>query len=152
MITDNEPVERLRDRLAIMELTARYAYYVDTFQIEPLMDLWTDDAVFDETKVGTGCHRGPDGIRKFFQEGVAGYMDGIVHVTTNHIIDDIDEHGARGVCTVLVEGDVKGGGKLHATAYYEDVYVRSATGWRFRSRVVNPFTAPQVGDYLAAER
>jgi hypothetical protein len=54
-------MDRIEDRLAIRDLTSRYAYYVDTFQSDKLMELWAEDAVFDESRVGTGLHVGAHG-------------------------------------------------------------------------------------------
>lgn len=35
-------MDRIEDRLAIRDLTSRYAYYVDTFQSDKLMELWAE--------------------------------------------------------------------------------------------------------------
>ena len=61
-------MDQIEDRLAIRDLTSRYAYYVDTFQNEKLMELWAEDAVFDESRVGTGLHVGARAIGAFFDE------------------------------------------------------------------------------------
>lgn len=140
----------VQDRLELQELVARYNFYIDTFQIEPLMDLWVaDDPFFDETKLDTGCHAGLDAIRRFFVD-VFDKMDGLSHITGNFIIEAVTDDGAIGVCTVFMEGDVRGGGTVRATGYYDDVYERTDAGWRFRSRTVTPNTKPQVGAMLAA--
>jgi hypothetical protein len=134
------------ERLAIQELTARYAFYVDTFQIQPLMELWVQDGpVFDETQIGTGVHTGADAIRAFFVNGVFAQLDAVVHFTMNHILHELDDTKANGVCSVLVEGDLKAGGTLRATAYYKDAYEKVDGAWKFRSRTTIPYTKPQLG-------
>jgi hypothetical protein len=45
----------------------------------------------------------------------------------------------------LVEGDLKAGGTLRATAYYQDSYEKVDGAWKFRKRVTIPFTKPQLG-------
>ncbi len=137
------------ERLAIQELTARYAFYVDTMQIEPLMELWVHDGpVFDETQIGTGLHTGADAIRAFFLNGVFAQLDAVVHFTMNHILHELDDTKASGTCSVLVEGDLKAGGTLRATAYYQDTYEKVDGAWKFRSRVTIPFTKPQLGSLM----
>ena len=70
-VTSHTDMDAIIQRLAIQERYARYAFYCDTFQIDPLMTLWVNDnPVFDESEVGTGYHSGQDGIRQFFIEGV----------------------------------------------------------------------------------
>lgn len=61
----------LTDRAEIQELTARYALHLDTRQVDAMMGLWADDAVFDETAVGLGLLEGPAAIRRFFEEAQA---------------------------------------------------------------------------------
>lgn len=139
-------LDAITQRLAIQELCARYAFYCDTFQIEPLMALWVeDDPVFDERDVGTGYHAGQADIRRFFIAGVFAQMDGLLHLTSNHWLQELTENRAAGVCSVIVSGDLKNGGSLHATAYYEDHYARVDGDWKFRSRKTIPYTKPQLG-------
>jgi SnoaL-like domain len=146
MTTEQMSGAEIGDRLAIQELTARYAFYVDTFQIEPLMELWVHDGpVFDETQIGTGLHTGAAAIRAFFVDGVFAQLDGVVHFTMNHILHELDDTKASGVCSVLVEGDLKAGGTLRATAYYKDAYAKVDGAWKFRSRTTIPYTQPQLG-------
>ena len=59
-------MDRFEDIMAIRDLPSRYATYVDTFQTDRIMELWTDDARFDETRVGTGLHEGKAALRRFF--------------------------------------------------------------------------------------
>jgi hypothetical protein len=128
------------DRFEIMELTARYAYYVDTFQCEPLVDLFTQDAVMDESRAGMGLHSGRNAIRTYFADGLFPRLTGIIHMTGNHIIDDVTEDGVRGKCSAIMEGDIRGGGHIHGTCLYDDTYVRTEEGWKFASRIVSLLT------------
>lgn len=135
----------LRDRLDIIELTSRYAFFVDTFQLEPLMQLWVgDEPTFDESRLNLGNSRGLDQIRSYFRDVVFGRLAKLVHVTTNHVLELGDEGSARGVCTVLFEGETKAGDMVRAAAYYDDVYEKIDTTWKFKSRTVHPLTTPQL--------
>jgi len=63
------------DRREIVELTSRYAFLVDTFQLLPLMQLWVDDEpTFDESRVDLGNNTGLDNIRRYFEE-----FEGSIH-------------------------------------------------------------------------
>ena len=63
--------------------------------------------------------------------------------------EDITETSARGVCTVLVEGEMRTGETMHAAAYYDDVYERVDDTWKFKSRTVYPLTTPQLGSLVS---
>jgi ketosteroid isomerase-like protein len=111
-------------------------------------DLWMSDAVFDETKVGTGVSHGAAEIRKFFGETAFVAMSGMAHITASNIITGYHGDTARGVCSVIFEGDVKDGGTIRSTAYYDDVYTRTEEGWKFKSRTVVPFCKPDMDALL----
>lgn len=135
----------IEDRLSIQELIARYNFYVDTRQLEPLLSLFVaDDPVFDETRLGSPRVSGLENLREFFSKDVFDVIEGQAHLTGGYLIEEVTEKGARGVCTIFYDGDVKGGGTIHVTGYYEDVYERTSEGWKFRSRTVIPYTKPQV--------
>jgi hypothetical protein len=138
------------DRLEIIELTARYAFYVDTFQLEPLMQLWVDDEpTFDESRVDLGNNTGLDNIRRYFEDFVFGHMAKLAHITTNNIVESVTDTTAQGLCSVLVEGEMKTGERMHAAAYYDDVYHRVDGAWKFKSRVVHPLTTPNLGSLVS---
>lgn len=138
------------DRLEIMDLVSRYAFFVDTFQLEPLMQLWVpDEPSFDESRVDLGNSTGLDGIRGYFRDFVFVQMAKLAHITTNHIVEELAEGSARGWCTVLVEGEMTNGDTMHATAYYEDTYHRVDDTWKFKRREVHPLTTPQLGSLVS---
>jgi hypothetical protein len=49
-----------------------------------------------------------------------------------------------------MDANAQGGARLHGTVWYEDDYVRTDGGWRFRSRVVKPYTKLDLGPLTAA--
>jgi ketosteroid isomerase-like protein len=139
-MTDAAPAKRLtvEDRLDIHELTYKYAYFIDHYQIDPLLELWTDDAVFDERPLGLRCAEGIDQIRDLFVDAFA-VSTAHVHMITNHIIEAVSDSEAEGTCAALVEIDLKSGGFVHATSGYDDRYVKRQGRWLFKSRIVNPY-------------
>ena len=136
----------LNDLEAIRQLTHLYAYHIDHFELEPLTALWTEDAVLDESRVGLQAHRGREQIRESFVQ-VFAVMKSQMHLTGNFILRELAGDNAKGTCYYFVEGVVQGGGKVRATGYYEDEYVRSAEGWHFKSRSVFSFNPPELAAY-----
>jgi hypothetical protein len=134
-------------RSEIRELTARYSLYVDTFQLEPLVALFVEDGVFDEIPCGLGKHEGRTALKTYYGQLFA-IMEGVLHQTGNHILDQFDGTHARGSCTAIIIG-VIGGSRMQLTCRYDDVYVRTEHGWRFRSRVVCPYS-PVDHDTIAS--
>jgi len=63
--------EELWSRLAIQDLTNRYALYVDTKQLDRLIDLFWADAIFDESALGAGPFRAQAAIREYFRKNPA---------------------------------------------------------------------------------
>ncbi|GGP81368.1 nuclear transport factor 2 family protein [Saccharothrix coeruleofusca] len=138
----------LVNRLEIIELTAKYAYLLDTRQIDLLMELWSDASpVFDEEDFGLGKATGKDQIRHHFEVDIYGQMENLCHLTTNHVVNEILESRASGTCTVFAQGDVRAGGTSRATAYYKDQYVHENGMWKFSSRKVIPLTRPEAGNF-----
>lgn len=147
-VTDTKP-SAVDNRQAILDLVAKWALCVDTFQIEPLMTLWVEDApTFDESAIGLASSTGRDEIRRYFVEDLFARMDSMAHIVSGHLLEEFTDSTARAVSTVMVEGDVKGGGTVHAIVQYKDVCEREETGWKFRSRTVVPLTKPQIGAYF----
>jgi len=129
-------MDRIEDRLAIRDLTSRYAYYVDTFQNDKLMKLWAEDAIFDESRMGTGLHVGAAAIEAFFG-ALRKTITHQAHITANQLIEELSETRATGIVFSLVEA-VTIAGNMRAVVYYADQYVKAGGRWRFQSRVVHP--------------
>jgi hypothetical protein len=133
------------DKLAIQELCARYNWYVDQFIIDPLMELFVDDGpVFDETPAGLGRNEGQEAIRAYYGEGLFKQLKSMVHLTTNFFLTELSADAAKGRCSAQVFAETQDGGKIDVLCWYDDVYRRSERGWQFVSRVVTPYTAPQL--------
>jgi SnoaL-like domain len=129
-------MNQIEDRLEIRDLTARYAYYVDTFQTEKIMTLWAEDATFDESRVGTGLHKHASGIRAFFEE-LKKTVTHQAHITSNQLIEEIDATTAKGIVFSIVEA-VTIAGDMRAIVYYADDYIKQNGRWVFSSRVIHP--------------
>lgn len=145
MTSPDPTLTTIADKLAIQELCARYNWYVDQFIIDPLMDLFVDDApVFDETPAGLGRNEGQEAIRAYYGEGLFKQLKSMVHLTTNFFLTELSDDGAEGKCSAQVFAETQDGGKIDVLCWYDDVYRRTEKGWQFVSRVVTPYTAPQL--------
>lgn len=134
----------VEDRFAIQELTHRYAYYIDHFELEPLLALWTRDAWFDERPVGLRYSEGIDTIREFFVDDFK-VRTASAHFMTNHIVEKTGPEEAQGTCFGLIEATLSSGQSLHATVMYTDRYVHEDQRWLFRSRIVSPLSTLELG-------
>lgn len=120
------------DRLAILELSARYCNMVDDKQWEALDLIFTSDAIFDSSAFGRPVQRGLEEIRDLFST-----MDHpLAHHISNTMLDLVDADTVRVHSKWLVlfpERIVSGD--------YHDVVVRAAAGWRIREKIVTPRVA-----------
>lgn len=145
-----------QDYIDIQQLAARYAYAIDkcTNSGYDYADLYTPDGVFsiaDENGVpGTARFQGRDRLAEADGGGKGGCVDpktapdrySLSHIVANLVITPAPE-GATGESYLLVVGfgdpTAKEGAKAPVVAYawgkYHDVYVKTANGWRFKSRV-----------------
>ena len=68
-------------------------------------------------------------------------VQGVRHIYTNHVITPTAE-GASGVVDMLMIGLGGDPNKIEYDGYYEDSYVRTPQGWRFKQRVHHSTMAP----------
>ncbi|WP_301148708.1 nuclear transport factor 2 family protein [Mycobacterium simiae] len=137
MIPPASALSLIAAQLQIRELTAKYALFVDTSQVEPLVALFVEDGVFDETPCGLARYQGHVELATCYRQ-LFGVANATLHLTANHILDDLDGDEARGSCAAIIVG-VIGGSEVLLTCRYDDVYVRTGGCWRFRSRTVTPY-------------
>jgi hypothetical protein len=124
------------DYMEIQQLVARYAYAVDTHADNgyAYADLFTADGVFGKT-------RGREALAELARttQKERGGPAFTRHFLTNVIIYPTPE-GARGN-QYLMALDVSEGGKPSSVVHggrYDDEYVKTPAGWRFKSRQLYP--------------
>ncbi len=136
-----------QDYAEIQQLSARYAFAIDTCTNSgyDYADLYTDDGQFSVSEgwgdVGGVLAKGREALAVAAGGGKNGYQDpktqlgyGIHHIAGNLVILPTPA-GAKGKSYLLAIGV---GGKpttIELQGGYEDVYVRTPAGWRFKSRV-----------------
>lgn len=141
MNSTTEPVAMTSsDEEALRRLTHEYCRAVDLSDLDGLMELWLDDAVWDVTNFGMGVVTGAGAIREFFQALVDNTTHRC-HLALNHLIDVEGDHASAMVYVhaFVVDG---AGNRDESLGYYEDRYARTHAGWKFRSRTVHPLLPP----------
>jgi ketosteroid isomerase-like protein len=148
-MTTTAPDARTADLLGIQRATHVYARGLDRFDPQEALSAFTDDAVWDAGPVGLERLEGRDAILAFFERDAAAIADQF-HVITNHVVDlDDDGETARGTNYVFSEGHTKTGAAFRAIAFNEDVYRRTADGWRIASRRITALTPPEMDGFDA---
>ena len=134
------------DYIEIQQLASRYARAIDTCSNNgyDYADLFTPDGFFAPFVDG---HIGPksQGREKLAEvsgggargcKNVGWIRQGVHHIYVNHIITPTAD-GATGTVDMLMIGLGGDPNKIEYDGYYEDTYVRTAQGWRFKQRVHN---------------
>jgi hypothetical protein len=147
---DTRPRLTALDYIEIEQLSARYAFAIDrcTNGGSDYADLFVADGEFavandwgaapeqrrfraiGRDALAAAAGGGPDGCRD--PKTLMGY--GISHIIMNHVITPTAE-GATGKSYLLAIGVGGEPTQTELQGGYEDVYVKTADGWRFRSRI-----------------
>ena len=134
------------DYIQIEQLIARYARAIDSCSNNgyDYADLFTPDGAFVPSFDGKpgAAIQGRERLATISGGGSNGCKNvpwieqGVRHIYTNHVITPTAE-GASGVVDMLMIGLGGDPNKIEYDGYYEDTYVRTPQGWRFKQRVHN---------------
>jgi hypothetical protein len=136
------------DYIEIEQLAARYAFAIDacTNGGRDFADLFVDDGEFSVSQAwGVAGARPTKGRAALIEaaggDGKGNCKDpktqmgyGISHISVNHVITP-SPGGASGRSYLLAIGVGGSPTTIERQGGYEDVYVKTAAGWRFKSRV-----------------
>ena len=139
------------DYFEIQQLVAKYARAIDTCSNNgyDYADLFAPDGFFQPEqngKPGTKL-QGRERLAEVSGGGSRGcknvgwIVQGVKHLYVNHIITPTAD-GATGTVDMLMIGLNNDPYRIHHEGYYEDTYVRTAQGWRFKSRIHHVPSAP----------
>jgi hypothetical protein len=117
------------DRVEIHELPGRYGDAIDDRNWPALDSVFTEDAVFDLTGVGSRICNGLDDIKTFMESEAAHPR---THMMTN-IYADSDENGVSLRFRIVA---LIGKGKTSTASYYDRI-VQTEKGWRTQHRFVS---------------
>jgi hypothetical protein len=132
------------DYIQIEQLIARYARAIDTCSNNgyDYADLFTADGAFIPSFNGRPGSpiQGRERLAAISGGGSNGCKNvpwieqGVRHIYTNHVITPTAD-GATGVVDMLMIGLGGDPNKIEYDGHYEDTYVRTPQGWRFKERV-----------------
>jgi hypothetical protein len=145
------PALTAADYVEIQMLVARYGFALDTGADDGyiMADLFAPGGTFNKTE-------GRDAIAKLARGGRRGPMN--VRNMSNLAIITPSPDGATGIqyaeAVNFGERDKKTPTEMDHFLWYEDVYVKTADGWRFKSRLTHneggalkkPFVPPAAGN------
>jgi hypothetical protein len=137
-------IARLEAAEQIRNLKARYCELCDDgYPPDELAELFTDDAEWNGGDM-LGAHRGRDAIRDFFATMPATLSFAIHHVTNPRIDVADDVTTATGHWLLLQAAtDPSGQQAMWLAATYDDQYLHTNDGWRFRRvTLTTRFLAP----------
>jgi len=137
-----------QDYIDIQQLASEYAFLIDTCTNGgyDFADLFTPDGEFSVSQqwgvAGARTIKGREALADAGGgDGKGGCRDpktlmgfGISHITVNHVIKPAPG-GATGKSYLLAIGVGGDPTTIERQGGYEDVYVKTAKGWRFKSRV-----------------
>ena len=131
MVSLEERVQLMEDKDEIRELTAKYCYAVAAQDSDALIDMFTEDGIFDMP---------PDRHFEGREQLSELYTAGIAEATPkpfiqNHVIS-VDGDTATGNCAVEIRL-VENGVAMTACGYYNDKYRRENGAWKFAHRDFN---------------
>ncbi len=127
----NRPVP-VEDRFALQDLITAYCFAVDKLDdLDGLLSLFTEDAIFDLSEIGLPRVDGHSGIRGFFGP-VFDYMTHHAHYVTNFKVETYAGDTASIRAYVMGMGNSRDGNHvLVYVDYYLDC-VRTASGWKIK--------------------
>jgi len=131
------------DYIEIQQLVAKYARAIDTCSNNgyDYADLFTPDGIFRPMVPGRDIPpiQGREALATVSGGGTQGCKNvgwieqGVTHLYVNHVITPTAE-GATGTVDMLMIGLGGDPNKIESDGYYEDIYVKTPQGWRFRQR------------------
>ena len=143
------------DYFEIGQLVSKYARAIDTCSNNgyDYADLFTPDGFFAPAQDGKVGNRmqGRERLAEASGGGSRGCKNvgwikqGVKHLYVNHIITPTAE-GAVGTVDMLMIGLGGDPNRIRHDGYYEDTYVKTAQGWRFKSRIHHVAIPPPAGD------
>ena len=118
----------LADRVELHELPGRYGDAIDERDWEGLGRIFTDDATFDLTDLGSRRLVGLADIRAYMADEAQHPM---THMMTNIYVDEAPDRVTMNFRIVALRK-----GQSVGSASYYDVVVKTPDGWRVKDRVI----------------
>lgn len=139
-------VSDLSDRAAIQDLRFHYHVAVNEKELDAIHPLFTEDAMVEFE--GIGSAQGRDAIEALYRE-VVGKSPFIKQFIHNHVIT-LKGETATGL-SYLDARTVKDGESILVAARFDDEYLRTSAGWKFRALRLKIYFAVPLGEGWAGE-
>lgn len=123
------------DRLAILNLQALYARGADSFSGAEYAEAFTPDGVLDPSRTGIARVEGRPAIAALMDSVFARQTHNF-HMVGNQCVTALDGDRAEGFCYFFQRSLLKNGGRTEFAGRYDDVYRRTAEGWKIERRVL----------------
>jgi ketosteroid isomerase-like protein len=121
------------DKEAIRDLISNYCYFVDSGEFDRLVDLFTEDSVWESSEFGR--YEG----KAAFHDFVSKTPPGLRHLTLNTVITlDGDDARAKSYLVLTSKADNSAANTIATTAFFEDHIVKRGGRWLFKSRIIHP--------------
>jgi hypothetical protein len=132
-------LRRLVDKDAIRDLVAKYSVFIDLGRREELLALFTEDCLVDYGPSLGGPHQGAAFVDFMTGRDAGAATRPRFRATTHHnanvLVEFVDDDTATGWAGLYAWHEMADGTHAEVWGYYEDEYVRTPDGWRFRKRV-----------------
>jgi hypothetical protein len=148
-------LERISIRLALEDLNAAFAFHLDHNQLEPLVDLFSVDALYLH---GTRRSDGRSAIRNLFTTRAAGGIRTTRHCYSGLQIDIEDDRNAKGrsVCVTFAANaapPISNTAPYLVADFIDEYLLDSDQKWRIARREIHRiFATPESTEWLAASR
>lgn len=128
MPIDEARLRRIEDELAIGQLRARYCHLLDDMHWPAFVDLFTEDGSFE----GLSKVQGRAALMRFFSGEVPKIAERFWHFCSNGTVA-LSGDTATGRISMEYLSVTRGQSYISA-GHYDDVMVRTPSGWKFQSR------------------
>jgi len=125
-----DAVCELADKEAIRDLARLYAHHVWHKNTDAVAELFATDGELDTSLEDP--IRGRPALKEAFDRLVGGDDKDFQPFVHNHVIE-LEGDRATGVCYIDLRS-IDDGESMIGSGYYEDVYTRTAEGWRIQKR------------------
>lgn len=134
----------LADLEEIKTLSAIYARGLDRFNTTEIMQVFSEDAVFDATAASMDVYTGTSAIEEFFLHNQEVMYDQI-HLFGNFVIELDGPDKAHGTSYLFQDGHTKSGDRVTTSCLNEDTYEKRSGEWFVVRRACIPLM-PLVGN------
>jgi hypothetical protein len=141
------------DRLEIHELTARYAWSLDTGDEDGFVDCFcTDGELVWDVFETAGRWQGAAALRRFISYlRQSPESAGRQHHVSNLIVTPAGEHARARSYVAVALRSAEGPHRLHVMGYYEDELKRERGRWLFQRRYIRDWSGPVLARFAGQD-